>query len=135
MLLLRQKALTLLLCLFIPCLQAVRFVTLSLPIPVYNPFTLLPCLLHTLSSVNTVLTMLFSQNKVSCHFCQPWSSRNSLVHSEVTLNVKNDSKWKLCLVYELTSLRVNKLFVAIMICVVCSVYNTPLFFMLRQQRN
>ena len=46
----------------------------------------------TLSSVNTVLTMLFSQNEVSCHSCQPWSSRNSLVHREVTLNVKNDSK-------------------------------------------
>ena len=46
----------------------------------------------TLSSVNTVLTMLFSQNEVSCHSCQPWSSRNSLVHSEVTRNVKSDSK-------------------------------------------
>ena len=29
-----------------------------------------------------------------------------------------------CLVYELTSLRVNKLFVAIMICVICSLFFT-----------
>jgi len=47
---------------------------------------------RTLSSVNTVLTMVFSQNEVSCHSCQPWSLRNYLVNSEVTRNVKYDSK-------------------------------------------
>ena len=46
------------------------------PYPVYKLFILLLCLLSTLSSVNTVLTMLFSQNEVSCHFCQPWSLLN-----------------------------------------------------------
>ena len=59
---------------------------------VYRLFTLLPCLLSTLSSVNTVTTTVFSQNEVSCHSCQPWSSLNSLVHREVTRNVKCDSK-------------------------------------------
>ena len=84
---------TLLPCLFsYPVYKPFTLLPCLFPYPVYKLFTLLLCLLSTLFSVYTVLTMLFSQNEVSCHSCQPWSSLNSLVHSEVTLNVKSDSK-------------------------------------------